>query len=484
MTKSLFFRLMGAFAAVILIGMVVVALVTNQVTTNQFQLYITRGGQAWAQRLTPTLAAFYAQNNSWKGVEALLQNGTNSPRPFPNWNMGSGMMGRDERTGAMMDWEMWSVMDLRLMLTDPQGNIIADSTNDWNGRTLPASVLQGATPIQVNGRTVGLLVVTLLDAPRAASTPAGDFLSSVNRSILLAALVSGVLALALGFLLFRQITAPLDTLTQATQKIAAGDLRTRAVVRGEDEISRLGRSFNVMAENLEHSETARRNMLADVSHEIRNPLGVIQSHLEAMLDGVFPTNTEQIASLHDETLLLKRLVDDLRDLALADAGQLSLHRETTDLRLLVERTVEMSQSQATEHQIELRKEMDGSIITLYVDRQRIEQVLRNLISNALRYSHAGARVIVKLSQDQNRARVQVSDTGPGIPADALTHVFERFWRGDKSRARALGGSGLGLAIAKQWIDAHGGEIGVTSQIGQGTTFWFTLPIGIEPKTTS
>jgi len=165
----------------------------------------------------------------------------------------------------------------------------------------------------------------------------------------------------------------------------------RAVVRGDDEISRLGRSFNAMAGNLEHSETARRNMLADVSHELRNPLGVIQSHLEAMLDGVFPTSSEQIASLHDETILLKRIVDDLRDLALADAGQLSLQLEKTDLRSLYERTTQTFQAQAVEKKIALTCELAQDIPALNLDAQRIEQVLRNLVSNVLRYSPAGTR---------------------------------------------------------------------------------------------
>ena len=197
-----------------------------------------------------------------------------------------------------------------------------------------------------------------------------------------------------------------------------------------------------------------------------------------MLDDVFPTTPEQIASLHDETLLLTRLVDDLRDLALADAGQLSLYREATDLRALVERTTDAFQAQAAERQIVLQHDLAENLprLRLRVDAQRIEQVLRNLISNALRYTPAGARVTVKLARAGNAAQVEVSDTGPGIPADALEHVFERFWRGDKSRSRALGGSGLGLAIARQWIEAHGGQIGVTSQVGRGTTFWFTLPI--------
>jgi signal transduction histidine kinase len=189
-------------------------------------------------------------------------------------------------------------------------------------------------------------------------------------------------------------------------------------------------------------------------------------------------------------MLLARLVDDLRDLAVADAGQLSLTRQMTDLRALVSKTVEAFQAQAAENQIALTSDLSTSLPSLNLDAQRIEQALRNLISNALRYTPAGGTVTVKLVKNGNAARVEVSDTGPGIPADALPHVFERFWRGDKSRSRAQGGAGLGLAIAKQWVEGHGGRIGVESKTGvaapqengneptrpSGTTFWFTLPL--------
>ena len=457
MTQSLFFRLMGAFSLVILIGYSIIYVIANQATANEFSVFMFQGQMVATRDIATQLAEYYRARGSWEGVESVILRGANSP---------GGMMGGSMMMGVP-----------RLWLADARGIVVAATDNSRRGQQISGTELASGNAIRVNNQIVGTLITDTSRANAVIDAPSQDFLNQVNRALFLAGAIAAIAALALGFVLFRQITAPLDALTQATQKIAAGDLRTRAAVGGEDEISRLGRSFNAMAENLEHSETARRNMLAEVAHEIRNPLGVIQSHLEAMLDGVFPTNAEQIASLHDETIFLKRLVDDLRDLALADAGQQSLQRETTDLRALVERAIEMFQVQAVEKQIVLTHELAQDIPALNLDAQRIEQVLRNLISNALRYSPTGARVTVKLARLGNRAQIQVSNTGPGIPADALGHVFERFWRGDKSRARALGGSGLGLAIAKQWIEAHGGEIGATSQVGQDTTFWFTLPIG-------
>ncbi|MBI5035051.1 MAG: HAMP domain-containing histidine kinase [Chloroflexi bacterium] len=458
MTKSLFFRLMGAFALVIVLGYSIVYIIANQATANEFHFYMFRGQMVVTQDVANQLADYYRARKSWDGVESILL------RDMPS---STGMRGGEMMNSAMMGTP-------HLWLADARGIIIAATDNSRRGQQAIASELASGTAIRVDGQTIGTLLTDASALNMTMDASSQDFLSQVNRSLLLAGLIATMVALVLGFILFRQITAPLDALTHATQKIAEGDLKARAVVRGEDEISRLGRSFNAMAENLDHSEIARRNMLADVAHELRNPLGVIQSHLEAMLDGVFPTTPEQIASLHDETLLLNRIIDDLRDLALADAGQLSLHRATTDLRSLIERTTESFQAQAAEHQITLRHDLMEDPLALNIDAQRIEQVLRNLISNALRYNSVGARVTTKLARVGNMARIEVTDTGSGIPADTAHRVFERFWRGDKSRA--LGGSGLGLAIAKQWVEAHGGQIGVTNEMGTGTTFWFTLPL--------
>ena len=466
--KSLFFRLMGAFALVILGGVIVVTFVANQTTANEFQQYMFRGQMVRLGDIAGELANYYRARGSWSSVNDALRDVSHS---MMNASNNGGMMGAPSN-GAMMGGI--SMASGGLWLADTDGNIVASADDSRLGQPITVAERAGATPVQVDGQTVGLLIADPQMMHGVTDNAAQDFLARVNRSILLAALAAGIIALALGFILFRQITAPLDALASASDKIAHGDLTARAPVRGDDEIARVARSFNAMAINLARSETARRNMLADIAHELRNPLGVIQSHLEAMIDGVFPLNQEQIVSLHDETLLLSRLVGDLRELALADAGQLMLTREQTDLRALIERAVTAFQPQANEQGIALTSEME-IIPPLQLDAQRIEQVVRNLVSNALRYTPSHGSVLVRLTRQGTLVRVQVRDTGIGIAPEALPHVFERFWRGDKSRSRAQGNTGLGLAIAKQWVEAHGGQIGVESELNKGSIFWFTLP---------
>ncbi|MBI4674369.1 MAG: HAMP domain-containing protein [Chloroflexi bacterium] len=463
MRDSLFLRLMGAFAVVILAGVVVVTLLANQSTAREFQAYMFRGQMVRLSDIAAELGAYYRARGNWNGVSAVLRSASDG--------MMGGMM-----SGGMMGGMPSNHMNAGgLWLADANGVIFAAADDSRRGETLTPEERGAAAPVMVNGQTVGLLVAAAQMMHDTTDGSAQEFLDRVNRSIVLAAFAAGVIALALGFILFRQITAPLNVLASASAKIAAGDLSARAAVPGNDEIARVARSFNAMADQLAQSESARRNMLADIAHELRNPLGVISSHLEAMLDGVFPPDMEHLASLHDETILLSRLVGDLRELALADAGQLTLTRAPTDLRALAERVVAAFQPQAHEQRITLTATF-AETPAISLDAQRVEQVLRNLVANALRYTPPDGTVTVRVARAGNFARVSVQDTGAGIAPDALPFVFERFWRGDKARSRAQGNTGLGLAIAKQWVHAHGGQIGVESQPARGATFWFTLPL--------
>ncbi|MFQ6057640.1 MAG: sensor histidine kinase [Anaerolineae bacterium] len=495
--RSLFFKLMGAFILVVLVAVTVVSVLANRAAAGGFRLYTTRSGLVWAEQLTPLLSEHFARTGSWQGVEALLQTpgpammgpgmmGEMGPDMMgPMTGMMGGMMGRGQGTGpTMMGWTMWTMMGQRLILADAQGTVVIDSAGELRGQQLTPRDLANGLPIRVEDQRVGTLLVTGVDAP-AAGTPAGEFLGSVNRSILLAGLVAGTIAVVLGWILFRQITSPLGAVTVAARRIAAGDLAQQVEVESEDEIGELARTFNTMAESLARAEDLRRQMVADIAHELRTPLSVIQGNLEAMLDGVLPLDVEQVASVHEETLLLSRLVADLRLLSLAEAGQLKLERAPTDLGELIHQVVERMRPQAREKGITLAADLPPSLPILSFDADRIRQVIGNLVSNALRYTPAGGTVTVRGSVVRSRPSpagdltavlIEVTDTGRGIAPKELPHVFDRFYRADRSRSRATGGSGIGLAIVKQLVEAHGGRVWAESEVGKGSRFSFTLPL--------
>lgn len=304
--------------------------------------------------------------------------------------------------------------------------------------------------------------------------PERRFLGDVRRAIWVAAVVgAGVAALA-GTVTARRITAPLQALARASRRIGRGDLDQGVPVEGDDELADVARTFNAMAADLRHAEETRRQLLADVAHELGTPLTVLQANLEGMLDGVVAASPQHLASLHTQTQVLARLVRDLRDLSLLQEGQLPLDCRSTDLDALVREVAGMSQPVAVEKGITLEVAA-GPPIMVAADRERIAQVLHNLLANAVRYTAAGGVVRVSAARAEGEARVEVSDTGPGIPPDDLPHVFERFHRVDRSRSRATGGAGLGLTIVKYLVEAHGGRVWVRSQLGSGTTFGFALP---------
>src|SRR3990172_4340366 len=366
-------------------------------------------------------------------------------------------------------------LDEPVILLNAAGEVIADTGGASLDEQHPAAHLQEAAPVVVNGQTVGSVLVGSMIEP--ALNPADeDFLQAVNLSIFITAAAVGVFALILGSMLFRQITSPLRAVSQAAEAIAAGQLDRRVEAKTADEICRLAQSFNRMAESLAQADVQRRNMVADIAHELRTPLTVVQGSLEAMLDGVYDLNPENIASIHQQTALLSRLVADLRDLALAEAGQLRLDWQSVDLEAVIAQASNALQSQALEKGVTFKVELPQGLPRIRGDGQRLQQVLFNLVSNALRHTPTGGTVKTAVEVKEDRVVIRVQDTGSGIPAEDLPHVFERFYRVDRSRARSTGGSGLGLTIAKRIVEAHGGQIWAQSWLGAGSTFAFSLPL--------
>jgi len=455
--RSLWFKLMGAFALVIVVGVAIVMYATLRTTTGQFELYISQQGQSWAQSLVPGLADYYVRTGSWKNVQSILQN--------PSGEMMT--------QGGMMGGDMLTMMGHRLVLADASGTVVADTANQLIGLRLPDNDLAHGTPIVVNGRQVGTLLIATLDVP---ASPINQFRRSVGVSVLISGGIAGVIALLMGSLLFFQVTLPMRRLSRAAQGIAAGDLSQR-VLTSDDEVGQVARSFNAMAESLQRMEQQRQNMVADIAHELRTPLSVIQGNVEAMLDGVLPASPEELESIHQETILLNRLISDLRTLSLAEAGQLALDKQPLDMGEVVTRVAEKYRLRAEEQNVALSVQVAPNLPRVSADAGRIEQALVNLTENALRYgaSDAGGRVTLGARAMADGVEAWIRDTGPGIAPEDLPHVFERFWRSEESRNRQTGGSGIGLALVKQLIEAHGGRVSVESTLGHGATFRVMLP---------
>jgi signal transduction histidine kinase len=443
--NRLWVRLSIAFVFVAVISALAVAVLATSVTSNQFQQYVARRDALTQSGLLDTLAAYYEATNSWNGVEAALA-------PY----------GRGQGRGRPP-----------LLLADATGAIFYDERNQRVGTLLSDNERGSAVPIDVNGATVGFLLFGAQGRGTLAASEQ-DYLDQLQRTLLIAALIAAALGIVIGVVISRTVSRPLSHLAQAARAFAAHNWDQRVQVSGTEEVAEVAFAFNDMADALQQAEAQRRNLMADVAHELRTPLTVLQGNLRAMLDGVYPLERGEIATLYDETRLLNRLVDDLRELALAEAGQLRLNLQPIDLAAIIGSTVTNFSPVAEKHGLTLNAQIDQALET-NADPDRVAQVLRNLIANALWHTPPHGTITIEAQLSDQGVRVSVTDTGEGIAPEDVPHVFDRFYRADRSRSRHNGGSGLGLAIAKSLIETMGGQIGVESKLGNGSRFWFTLP---------
>ncbi len=300
------------------------------------------------------------------------------------------------------------------------------------------------------------------------------FLRTTRRSLWLAGLVAMAVAILLSVLLLRQVTRPLRRLDAATRRIARGEFDERVGISTSDEIGRLAQSFDEMAESLDRAERTKKRMIADVSHELRTPLAAVRSALEGLRDGLIEPTPETLASLHDKILLTTRLVHDLHQLTLADAGRLSIRPAPCRIDAIVDTIGETIGVQLEDSSLRLDRRIDDDLPPVVVDRQRIEQVFLNLLANAIRHTPEGGTISISAAEHRGGVLTSICDTGPGLTETDLAHVFDRFYRADDART-SDGGAGLGLSIAKALVDAQGGSIWAENRPAGGACFHVLLP---------
>ncbi|MCU0519095.1 MAG: ATP-binding protein [Anaerolineae bacterium] len=456
---SLFQKGLLAFGAVIVVAVSTVAVIAGYSSETAFRRYATLYSGRTAMT-AEALITYYEAQGSWAGLQEAL----------PQLVLPGRGRGRGGSEGTSTD------QTLAYRVADAQRTVVASSTGTPGG-TFTSAEVAAALPLTIEDSVIGYLAPELhWSATSALDEPANAYLTRLRWALALGGGAAAITALLIAGVLTRGIVSPVRSLTQTAEVIAQGKFDTRVDVRGKDEIARLAVTFNLMASSLEQAEAARRAQTADIAHELRNPLAVLQSSLEALADQVYEPTPDNIEPALDQVRTLNRLVEDLRTLALADAGQLRLDPQLLDLRTAVARVVEAHRDALTEKQIGvIVSQSDTTLPPVLADYVRLTQVLNNILGNALRYLPGGTTMHVTLEARDGGVVACFADNGPGIPESDLPRLFDRFWRREPSRSRDSGGSGLGLAIAQQIIEAHGGRIGANPTPGGGLTLSFWLP---------
>jgi len=465
---NLNFRLLAAFAIVIIVTIGAAFFFTYQTTRNEINQVGERVEMNQNNRVQMQLFGYYQLLNTWDGVQPLVVQWGN-------------LYGR------------------RIILTDNSNSVVADSDGklvgtSYDGKSINEDMVQ--IPISASGQlfdnfappqplqpqppaspanTIGTLYIVRGEIPDINQAALQVTYQSIGSFFLWGGLIAVGFAILLTFFLSRRILSPVKALIGAARQFGKGNFSQRVNYKGKGELGELSQSFNSMADDLERSQRLRQNMVADVAHELRTPLSNLKGYLEAISDGVIKPNKATIRSLNEEATSLSHLVADLQELSLADAGELKISPQPQNISKLIKETVAILQPEATAKDLTLVADLPKKLPMLNIDAERIKQVLRNLLENAITYTGKSGKITVTACEQKDMVSISVSDTGEGIPPQDLPLIFERFYRVDKSRARITGGSGLGLTITKRLVETHGGTIEVKSQLGKGSCFTFTLP---------
>ncbi|MFN3704681.1 MAG: sensor histidine kinase [Thermoflexales bacterium] len=460
--NRLWARLALAFVAISLLtaGLAAALIVRN--VNQQFRGYLVQPSVVLRGPVRAALEEHYAMYGSWENLDRTI----NQLRRV--WML---------RPGRILRGRPLLEDNIALVIADESGRVVFDEQGQQQNKRVPLEVIGRALPLVVEDRVVGY-ALTVAVTESVLGQPEQSFLDGVHNSILVAALISALAGVLSGAVISQMVARPLNRLAEAAHAFARREWGFRVQperISGISELRDVALALDTMARSLQHSDQQRRNLMADIAHELRTPLAVIQGSLRALLDGVRPLSPNEIAAIYDETRLLARLVDDVRELSLAESHQLPLRVAVLDISDALREATERLQPVAEMQQVRLLLQLPDQRLGVHTDPDRLQQVVHNLVTNALRHTPAGGAVTLCAQSEGAMVRVVVHDTGSGIAPEDLPHVFDRFYRADRARTRGSGGSGLGLAIVKSLVQLMGGEVGVESALGRGSRFWFTLP---------
>lgn len=445
--RSISTKLILAFLSIGIVSVTIIFITARWNTRQEFIRFLSDQDRT---NIVAQLTNYYEENGTWVGANVVLYQTDGPPGP-----------GSHPRR-------------IPFTLTDQNGTVLIPNDRYKVGDQVATSDLKNGVPISEDNKVVGVLVP--MPAPSFQGQPRElEFIERINMTLLYGALISAVIALLLGVFLSRTLTRPIRELTRATHAVSEGDLSQQVPVRSKDELGELARAFNKMSSELSRSINARRQMTADIAHELRTPLSLILGHAEAVHDGVLVPSIENFEIIREEATRLEHLVNDLRILSLADAGELSMEKEVVEPGRLLNEVSALYQYQTQRKNISLETDVAPNLPNIEVDPGRMTQVLTNILDNALRYTPEGGRIVLGAKEADDMVELSVQDSGPGLNIEDIDRIFERLYRADVSRQREDGGSGLGLAIAKSIVQAHGGQLSAESERGKGLKVKIRLP---------
>ncbi len=446
---SLQFRLVAGFAVVLVLTLGAVSAYIGYSADRAVERLQLDVDQARSDRIQQIMLRSYSVSGNWESAQAVAE------------TVGK-LFGR------------------HIVVADIRGRIVGDSQLRLGRPWQMGRPDQRFKSVRGQVGDVGSFLVQDIDGFEEFPEPRmSRFVGVINRSLIYAGIAAGLGGLLVVSILSRRTLTPVRALSTAARRLGGGDLSQRVPAPGNDEVGQLGHSFNSMAAGLEKAEQQRKNLVADVAHELRTPLSNIQGYVEAMRDGVLEHDQATLDTVHAQTMHLGRLVEDLRLLAQTESEDFRLNLEQESLGDVLRHSVEGFRARSSSMDVDLNLEIPDELPMLLIDRTRISQVLGNLLENAVRHSSSGGEVNVVAGVSEGRVVVTVADGGDGIAPEDIAHVFDRFYRADPSRTRATGGAGLGLTIAKKIVEAYGGEIRAESVKGQGSRFIFELPVTRE-----